>query len=254
MQISHGMFALSAGDAYLCRAGAGPGRVARCPSRPQRHDMARYKMQEMPDLNQTGERRSYPRLILDGQTTTDELAGAIAAATTFGAGEVKGLLGALAERLAVEMRRGKSVKLDGIGTFTAALGLREGFEAETPGAAARRNARSICVKGVSFRPDKALVSATGRGLSLERVGGRAAASSDRYTPAERAAMALAFLDERPVLRVADYCRLTGLRPTRAREELRRLAADPQSGLAADGKGSHRVYVKRPAENNGGGRP
>ena len=86
-------------------------------------------MQEMPDLNQTGERRSYPRLILDGQTTTDELAGAIAAATTFGAGEVKGLLGALAERLAVEMRRGKSVKLDGIGTFTAALGLREGFEA-----------------------------------------------------------------------------------------------------------------------------
>ncbi len=211
-------------------------------------------MQEMPDLNQTGERRSYPRLILDGQTTTEELAEAIAAATTFGAGEVKGLLGALAERLAVEMRRGKSVKIDGIGTFTAALSLREGFEPETPEAAVRRNARSIGVKGISFRPDKALVSATGQGLSLERVSGKPRASSARYTPGERAAMALAFLDERPVLRVADYCRLTGLLPTRAREELRRLAADPQSGLAADGAGPHRVYVKRRATGGGEGRP
>lgn len=254
MQISDGDGDLSAGDAYLCRAGAGPGRVARCPSRPQRHDMARYKMQEMPDLNQTGERRSYPRLILDGQTTTDELAGAIAAATTFGAGEVKGLLGALAERLAVEMRRGKSVKVDGIGTFTAALGLREGFDPETPGTATRRNARSITVRTIRFRPDKALVSETGRGLRLERAEEKAAASSARYTPEERAALARDFLERRPVLRVADYCRLTGLLPTMAREELRRLAADPQSGLAADGKGSHRVFVKRPAENNGGGRP
>lgn len=211
-------------------------------------------MQEMPDLNQTGEQRSYPRLILDGQTTTDELAEAIAAGTTFGAGEVKGLLSALAERLAVEMRRGKSVKVDGIGTFTAALGLREGFDPETPGTATRRNARSITVRTIRFRPDKALVSETGRGLRLERAEEKAAASSARYTPEERAALARDFLERRPVLRVADYCRLTGLLPTMAREELRRLAADPQSGLAADGAGSHRVYVKRTAGGSDDSRP
>lgn len=201
-------------------------------------------MQEMPDLNQTGERRSYPRLILDGQTTTEELAEAIAAATTFGAGEVKGLLGALAERLAVEMRRGKSVKIDGIGTFTAALGLREGFEPETPEAAVRRNARSIGVKGISFRPDKALVSATGQGLSLERVSGKPRASSARYTPGERAAMALAFLDERPVLRVADYCRLTGLLRDAAARELKRWHSMPEAGITFKGRGTHKVYILR----------
>ena len=96
------------------------------------------------------------------------------------------------------------------------------------------------MRGVNFRADKQLIAMTRSGIRLERATYKNHRSSARYTEEERRQLALDYLKSHPFLTVADYCRLTGLLPTAARNELRRLAADPESGIDTAGIASHRV--------------
>lgn len=207
--------------------------------------MADYKMREMPDLNGTGERRSYPQMVITRKTGLDELLEEMSEETTFGAHELRGMVGLLARYMAKEMRRGHSVKIDGIGVFSPELGLKEDAEEETPGGTTRRNARSVEVSGIRFRADKELVRQTGSGIRLER-----APSPSALTPmtsearAARLKKALAFLDTHPFMRVDDYRALTRLPLSTARSELRAFASDPESGIRPSGRGTHRIYVRR----------
>ena len=196
--------------------------------------MAKYRMQEMPDMRQTGERKLYPRMEMEGQISTDDLAESISEGSSFTTGDVKGMIAALARQLAFGMRNGMSVKIDGIGIFSASLALDDNLEVEAVGNDVRHNARSIVVRGVNFRADKQLIAMTYKNHR----------SSARYTEEERRQLALDYLKSHPFLTVADYCRLTGLLPTAARNELRRLAADPESGIDTAGIASHRVYVAK----------
>lgn len=206
--------------------------------------MAKYTMQEMNDLNNEGKTLLYPRLINSGCRGTDELASYIAECTSFSKADVKGVLEQLARGIALALARGESVKLDGIGLFTATLGLREGKAREEPdGSGSRRNASSIEINNVVFRADKKLVRMTNEHCRLERVSGKFPRRVSRYTPGERLALALDYLSSHPYLRVADYAAMTGLSRTVAGRELRRLYQTPGSGIGASGRGSHRVYVR-----------
>ena len=80
-------------------------------------------MQEMDDLNREGEALLYPRMVITGCCATDELAARIAANSTFSPGEAAGLIRQLADEMAAAMASGRSVRLDGIGTFTPTLAL-----------------------------------------------------------------------------------------------------------------------------------
>ena len=204
--------------------------------------MAYYKMQELSGIGPDGQRPSYPRMAGGRVVTTDELAERACEESTFSAGEVKGILASVCKYLAWHLREGDRVKIDGLGIFSASLGLADDAEPEVTGVT-RRNARSLRVRGVNLRVDKHLVNEMNRGLRLERSPYKPGRSSARYTPEERLARALEHLGTHPYLTVRDYRALTGLCATPAREELRRWASTPGSGLRASGTGSHRVYVK-----------
>lgn len=208
--------------------------------------MAYYKMQEVPDLRKDGTQTTRPRLAGGQVITLDRLAGQVAQGTTFTPGEVVGLVGTLCRHIAWELGNGNRVKIAGLGTFSASLGLAGDAEPETPDGTTRRNARSIRARGVNYKADKQLVRDTDRHLRLERSPEKPRRSSTRYTPAERLALARTWLDTQPVLTAAQYATLTGLCATPAREELRRWAADPSSGIGTTGRGTHRVYVRRQA--------
>ena len=144
--------------------------------------MAKYTMQEMNDLNNEGKTLLYPRLINSGSRGTDELASYIAECTSFSTADVKGVLDQLARGIALALARGESVKLDGIGLFTATLGLREGKAREEPdGSGSRRNASSIEINNVAFRADKKLVRMTNEHCRLERVSGKFPRRVSRYS-------------------------------------------------------------------------
>ena len=206
--------------------------------------MAKYTMQEMNDLNNEGKTLLYPRLINSGSRGTDELASYIAECTSFSTADVKGVLDQLARGIALALARGESVKLDGIGLFTATLGLRKGKAREEPdGGGSRRNASNIEINNVAFRADKKLVRMTNEHCRLERVSGKFPRRVSRYSAEERLALALDFLARHPYMRVVDYAVMTGLSRTVAGCELRRLYQMPGSGIGISGMGAHRVYVR-----------
>ena len=206
--------------------------------------MPEYEMQEMNLPNKDGKKVLYPRLILSGQIDTEYLAKMLAHDTSFTTADVIGLLHGLADQLSSLMSYGRSVKLDGIGIFTPSLALREGKERETGEKNdTRRNAQSIIVGGVRFRPEKKFVRNINRQCEFVRSQRKFKRSSQKYTPAQRLEMAQEYLDSHPYLRVADYVAITGLRPTAASKELRQWSNQPDSGIGSSGRGTHKVYIK-----------
>lgn len=207
--------------------------------------MAEYEMQKLNLPHSEEEPILFPRLRLQGCIDLDYIARQIADGTTYASSEVEASVKEVARWMAYYMGQGYSVKVDGVGTFTPSLGLREGKERESgQEGAVRRNAASICVRDIKFRADRELVKATNRECKLERSQRKFQRSSTRYTPQERLALALRYLETHETLSVGDYCALTGLLQDKAARELRGWAQDPESGIATRGRGTHKVYARR----------
>ncbi len=206
--------------------------------------MAEYEMQELALPSKDGKKVLYPRIKIREQIELKLLAERISAGTTFAPADVIGAVRALTSAMAWEMAQGHSVKIDGLGVFTPALGLRKGVERESaePGST-RRNAASIRVKGVNFRADKGLVYETALNCILERSEQKFRRSSRRYTPEQRLKLAQDFLNRYSRMTVEDYCALTGLVKCTAAVELKRWADMPGNGIGRMGRGSHLMYVK-----------
>ena len=119
--------------------------------------MARYIIEEMPDLQKTGKRITYPKFARIDNASIKELAQRVGDVSGFSAGDIEGVLLQTAIEMAHLMAEGRSVKIDGIGTFTPSLTLgrdKEREDAEEGGK--HRNAQSIFIGGVSFRVDRTM--------------------------------------------------------------------------------------------------
>lgn len=207
--------------------------------------MSYYVMEEMPDIHKTGERVLYPRFAMIEQISTEQLAQFVAESSGFNVGDIVGIVKQVAIEMAHQMAQGRSVKLDDIGTFTPALALREGKEREEAGEGAKhRNAQSIVVGKVNFRVDMDMVGRINSRCLLERAPWKTRRSSRHFTPEERLALAVKYLDTHPFLTVSEYQRLTGLLRTTATNELRQWAYQADSGIDITGRGVHRVYIKK----------
>lgn len=210
--------------------------------------MAEYIKQEMANMNSEQEHKSYYRLKSAGNIGMQELVKEMAGAGSgLSEGSVMHVLTSLAERMAYYMAKGYSVTLADIGTFKAGLGVVEhqemdGLEEGTP----QRNARSIEVNQVLFRPDKTLIRTTNRQCKLKR-GGVNRLKKSPYSKEERLQLALDYLHDHPFMRVADYMEITQLSRTAATLELQEWRSRPDSGIDYRGRGSSLIYVS--AEKN-----
>lgn len=200
----------------------------------------KFNMRKMNPLN-GDEVVLYPQMFGRGVFDTDELAQQLSERCSLTPGDVKAALSGLADMMAERMAAGYSVRLDGIGVFTASLGLVDGKEREQADGT-RRNAASIKVRGVNFRADRQLVQRTDANCHPERTTRRFATSSTRYTPQERLQLALDYIATHGSMRLDDYVRLTGLTRSTASRELCRLADDATSGLQSSGRGPVKCYV------------
>lgn len=208
---------------------------------------ATYTMQEMKDLHHENETILYPRMIIKGQCSTEELIEDIAHHTTYNAGELKGMIMALKDAMAREMSRGYSVKLDQIGTFTPSLGITDGKEAEQPEGGNHRNARSIKIRNINFRADKELIHKTEGHCTLERESSTGKLKTSRHTGEKRLKIAQNYLIKHPYLTVTEYMSLTGLSHTTAARELQKWGKTPETGILPRGQRTHRVYVTATTE-------
>lgn len=205
--------------------------------------MADYVMREMNDMRGSGDTVFYPQIERYRMFSEEEFINKMAMeGSGLTVGQVESVLTALKSRMAEMLAMGYSVKVKGVGTFSASLGVKKGKERETEDEnEAKRNAQSIVVKNIRFKADNDLVAETNMRCRLERKGVRRIKKVDS-TEAERLEMAMAFLKNNPVMHIVDYMRITGLTRTLASEELRRLRSDETSGIGTIGTGSHKAYV------------
>ena len=206
--------------------------------------MAKYIKKEMADMRRNGVNRVCYRLKSNGTVELEELARDCARGTTFAEGEIKGVVMTLLDGMVRNMTRGFSVHIDGLGTLTPKIGLREDAEPEVlDGEGPNRNAQSLHVTGVCFRADKRLVRRLDSRCKLEK-GSVSRIRKSKYTEEQRLEMAKRFLQEHTVMRLGDYYRMVGLSRTTASLELRKWDADPESGIKSKGSYSAKVYVLR----------
>lgn len=202
---------------------------------------AKYIKQEIPDLNGTGQTQACYKMKLRPMSH-EQFVSLCATEGHKEESEIVGVLSLVKEKLALCMAEGFSVKLDGIGIFNAKLGVRDDMlqdafeEGETT-----RNAKTIKVTGVAYRADNDLIRETNRKCILEK-GGVSRLRKSPFTLEERIQKAKDFLEKHIFMRVPDYVRLTGLSRTTASLELRKLEADPSSGITSRGRKSQKLYV------------
>ena len=206
--------------------------------------MAKYIKKEIADLNSTGKTQAYYKMQTQRKLGHEEF---IDKCTHVGSGVSRAMLDAALTIVADELPRllaaGYSVRINGIGTFNAKLGVKEDKEQDSFEAnEQKRNAQSIVVSGIGFRADKELVNKTDRECDLER-GGESRLRVSQYSLEQRMAMAKAYVEQNAFLRVSDYAALTGLSGSKASIELRELCQMPEAGLKASGRGSHRIYIR-----------
>ncbi len=207
--------------------------------------MAKYVKQEMSDLNGSGKKRAYYRLQtirnLSGDEFIEIMAGRHAGVNP---AMVKQVLYQAAEDMAFYMAMGYTVTLDGIGTFRPSLGVRRGKQMEEmEEGSTKRNAQSICVNDINFKPAKRLIKRTNEECELER-GGTNKLHRSPYTKEERLKLAQEFLENNLFMRVRDYITLTKLSRTAASMELREFSQQPDSGIGWTGSGSSKLYIKK----------
>lgn len=198
----------------------------------------------MIDLSGKGEEKIYYRLQTERNIGFDELTQEIELRhRVVNRGLVKNVMTHVVDAMAELLGKGYSVRIDGLGTFRASLGLKEEKEMDTfDGDEAKRNARSLRLTGINYRADKELIKDANRHCKLERAG-ESRLHHSPYSKDERLKLALQYIEEHGAMRVVEYMNLTGLSRTKATLELKEFRQDASSGITYIGRGSAKVYVK-----------
>lgn len=191
--------------------------------------------------------KTFPKLMSSGVTGIDAIAETIEYRTSFTRGDVAGLLAELAAVVAENVAKGRTVKIDGLGSFRAVLGLvgkEERGSWTEDGASRLATGRNVRLKTVNFRPDVELTHQVEQRMELERVKDMSLGNEITSTLEERASAARKFISENGFIRVGDYTRITGLPRSTASVELRRLSEDETSGIVSRGVRAGKIYLSR----------
>ncbi|MGL4519770.1 MAG: DNA-binding protein [Phocaeicola sp.] len=205
--------------------------------------MAKYIKQEMNDLRGSGENKVFYRLERAGNFTSSEFIKRISApGTGVTEGTVMQVLSHVATELAALLAEGYSVALDGIGTFSATVGVvpckeLDGLEEK----ATQLNARSLQLDGVNYRAARSLLADANRVCKLER-GEVCRLQPSPYSREERLQLAVNYLQQHPFMRIADYMELTKQSRFVATKELMAFREQEGAPLTTTGRGGSKLYV------------
>ena len=212
--------------------------------------MAKYIKQEMTDLNGKGEEKVYYRMKTERNIDFKSFAKEVNRYhSIMNRALVENVMTNAMDVLARLLGEGYSVSIDGLGTFKAAIGLKDDKEMDTfDGNESKRNARSLQLTNVNFKADKSLIREANNHCKLERAGESRLCHSP-FSKEERLKMAQEYLEKHGAMKVADYVEMTQLSRTKATLELKEFRHDASTGIDTIGRRSTLVYVKRTDETN-----
>ena len=148
------------------------------------------------------------------------------------------------------MPMGHNIKIDGLGVFSLTLGFDESSpsektELENADDNPKTKYRHVCIKGINFKPDPKLLQALNKEATFER--GEADVQVPQKTKLsleERLARAKAIIAKNGFMTLYDYANATSQSRSVASKDLRKIVADPTSGITTRGSHSHKVWIIR----------
>ena len=208
--------------------------------------MAKYKLQEMPDMDESGKRKVYPKMVINRTLDTKELIEKMKLyRRAFSPSIIEGVVMDLEDMLVEVLSMGYNVKLDGIGTFSLSLGFEDEKPTEIQEEGDKMLYRKVGVKGVNFKVAPELVKKIRRETDLERdMGGVTVLKKKLYSREERIARALQVIERNGYITLTDYAYINNLNRCTASKELREITSDKSSPIDGRGSGSHKVWGKR----------
>lgn len=208
--------------------------------------MAKYKLQEMPDMDESGKRRVYPKMVINRTLDTKDLIEKMKLyRRAFSPSIIEGVVMDLEDMLVEVLSMGYNVKLDGIGAFSLSLGFEDEKPTEIQEEGDKMLYRKVGVKGVNFKVAPEMVKRIRRETDLERdMGGVTVLKKKLYTREERIARALQVIERNGYITLTDYAYINNLNRCTASKELREITSDKSSPIDGRGSGSHKVWVKR----------
>lgn len=212
--------------------------------------MAKYKLQEMPDMQNKGKKRVYPKLVANRALSTKEF---IDKMHSYNHALSESVVGAVLEDVSDTMMRmlsmGYTVKLDGIGTFSLSLDFDDEKPVVMQSEKDKMLYRKVTVKDVNYKASPELVKQLKYETDLERdMGGVSRLYKKIYTQEERIQRALQVIEQNGYICLTDYASINNLSRTVASMDLKEITDNPSSPIQSSGNGTHKIWIKRRKSN------
>ena len=212
--------------------------------------MAKYKLQEMPDVHHDGKRRVYPKMIINRTLSRKEF---VEMMHSYHRGTspsmVEAVLIDVEDMLVRMLSMGYNVNLGNLGHYSLSLEFKDDKPAEMQDEDDKMTYRRVGVKSVNYKaaPEfvKEVMLETDRNLERD-MGGVKRVLKSNYTREERIARALQVIEKNGFISLDDYAQLNNMSRTVASSDLKQITDDPQSLICSHGLHSHKVWVKREA--------
>ena len=213
--------------------------------------MAKYVLQELPGEMTDGKKIVYPKMhtysLHDYETVIEHMHDY---AGSFSEGMIRGVFDALVSVMKSWMPMGHNIKIDGLGVFSLTLGFDESSpsekaELENADDNPKTKYRHVCIKGINFKPDQKLLQALNKEASFERSEAEVQVpQKTKLTREERITRAKAIIEKNGFMTLYDYANATSQSRSVASKDLRKIVADPTSGITTRGSHSHKVWIIR----------
>ena len=213
--------------------------------------MPKYILQELPEEMTDGKKIVFPKMqtysLHDYETVIEHMrdyAGSISE------GMIKAVFDALVSTMKSWMPMGHNIKIDGLGVFSLTLGfdessLSEKAELKNVDDDPKTKYRHVCIKGINFKPDQKLLQALNKDASFERSEAEVQVpQKTKLTREERITRAKAIIEKNGFMTLYDYANATHQSRSVASKDLRKIVADPTSGITTRGSHSHKVWVAK----------
>lgn len=207
--------------------------------------MAKYLLQEMNDVRNTGKRTVYPKLVTDQTLTTREFIDELHKhLRTVDKGVLTGVMCGMADTLAGLLSRGYNVTLDDIGTFSMSLKFIDDKPTEILEEGDRMLYRRVGVKDINFKTSPEMMHSLRMRTKFERVmSGARVLKKNLYSLEQRIENALAIIDKKGHITLGEYAQVNNLSRTTASKELARITSDPNIPIYYTGRASHKIWIR-----------
>ena len=211
--------------------------------------MAKYLLQEMNDVRNTGKRTVYPKMVTDQTLTTKEFIDELHKhLRTVDKGVLTGVMCGMADTLSSLLSRGYNVTLDDIGTFSMSLKFIDDKPTEIQEEDDRLLYRRVGVKDINFKTSPEMLHELRKETKFERVmTGARVLKKNLYTLEQRIENALAIIDDKGHITLGEYAQVNNLSRTTASNELAKITAAPTMPIDYTGQASHKIWIRRKGE-------